>query len=130
MLSSHFPGDVVQSFANRVRRARLHAQLTQSELADKVGVQRGAVAQWEHDEGSKPGLTNLIEVALATHVSFEWLATGRGSMKSGDAHHGQAHPMSDFAHNEIESRLLVAIRRMRNPRKRQVIVDLVEGLTR
>jgi hypothetical protein len=80
--------------------------------------------------GTKPSATNLCRVAEITHVQFEWLATGRGAMKMGDSHQASAIVMAEFAHDELESRLLLAIRRMVSVRKRQVIVEMVEGLTR
>jgi transcriptional regulator with XRE-family HTH domain len=120
----------VSTSAIRVRRARLYANFTQNELAGKVGVRRSAVAQWEHAVGTKPSATNMSQVAIATGVCFEWLATGRGAMKMGDSHQASAIVMSEFAHDELESRLLIAIRRMGSARKREVVVQMVEGLTR
>jgi hypothetical protein len=35
--------------------------------------------QWEHPLHTAPNTTNLARVAEITGVSFEWLATGRGS---------------------------------------------------
>jgi len=116
--------------ATRIRRARAHAKLTQNELADKVGVRRSAVAQWEQVAGTKPSVSNLCQIAVVTQVCFEWLATGRGAMNMGDTHQASAVVMSEFAHDELESRLLHAIRRMGSARKREVIVEMVEGLTR
>jgi transcriptional regulator with XRE-family HTH domain len=118
------------SSAARMRRARLHANLTQSALADKVGVRRGAVAQWEQVVGSHPSVSNLAQVAMITGVRFEWLATGRGHMKIGASQQPSALVLSEFAQDELESRLLQAIRRMGSARKREVIVVMVEGLTR
>lgn len=116
--------------ATRIHRARLHAKLTQNELAAKVGVCRSAVAQWEQVVGTKPSTTNLCQIAIVTGVRFEWLGTGRGAMKLDDSHQASAVVMSEFAHDELESRLLLAIRRMGSVRKRQVIIEMVEGLTR
>lgn len=64
----------------RVRVARQRAGMTQSQLAERIGVTRGAVANWEISKRPKPSVSNLIEIAVATRVSFEWLATGRGDM--------------------------------------------------
>jgi len=116
--------------AARIRRARTHAKLTQNELAAKVGVRRSAVAQWEQVVGTHPSGNNLCQVALSTNVRFEWLATGRGPMKTGASHQVSALVLAEFAKDELESRLLLAIRRMGSVRKREVIVNLVEGLTR
>ena len=64
----------------RIRLARRHAGLSQAQLAEAVGVQRSAVSHWEAPQGKNPSVTHLREVALATGVQFEWLATGRGEM--------------------------------------------------
>lgn len=66
--------------ATRVRVARQRAGMTQSQLADRVGVTRGAVANWEVSERPRPSVSNLVEVANTTEVSVEWLATGRGKI--------------------------------------------------
>lgn len=66
--------------ATRIRIARLRSEITQSELADRIGVTRSAVANWEISSRAKPSVGNLVAIAIATDVSFEWLATGRGSI--------------------------------------------------
>lgn len=119
----------MSTFASRVRRARHHAKLTQNELGAKVGVRRSAVAQWENLAGTKPSTTNMSQVAIATGVCYEWLATGRGAMKVNDSHQPPAIVLSEFAQDELESRMLAAIRRMGNLRKRAAIVEMIEELT-
>ena len=67
--------------AGRIRVARRDAKLTQTALAERVGVTPSAAAQWEHPNGTSPGTPRLQEIAAATGVSFEWLATGRGERR-------------------------------------------------
>lgn len=67
--------------AQRIRLARRYAKLSQTQLAQKVGVRRSAVSHWESAEGKNPSVTNLRTVATVTQVQFEWLATGRGGMQ-------------------------------------------------
>jgi transcriptional regulator with XRE-family HTH domain len=71
----------MESGAQRIRLARRHAGLSQTQLAQKVGVRRSAVSHWESAEGKNPSMTNLRSVATVTQVQFEWLATGRGAMQ-------------------------------------------------
>jgi len=66
--------------ATRVRVARQRAGMTQSQLAARIGVSRGAVANWEVSERPRPKASHLVEVAITTDVSVEWLATGRGGI--------------------------------------------------
>lgn|SRR5690606_300533 len=69
--------------AIRIRRARTRKQYSQLELASLLNVGRSAVANWEC--GAKiPSSLRLQHIAMVTDVSFEWLATGRGSAELGD----------------------------------------------
>ena len=63
--------------------ARTRKQCSQLELASMLNVGRSAVANWEC--GVKvPSSLRLQHIAMVTNVSFEWLATGRGSAELGD----------------------------------------------
>ncbi|HBD20200.1 MAG TPA: transcriptional regulator [Arenimonas sp.] len=118
---------------NRIRQARRGASMSQSELAFAVGVARSAVAQWERKDGAKPTTDNMAKIAMATAVSFEWLATGRGSRwvgGTGDANGNDTPAMllNFYAQCGLEERLLVAFRSLRNP-EQQPLVDFVEAMT-
>ena len=65
---------------SRIKMARRHHNVSQSGLAEAVGVQRSAVSHWEAPLGKNPTLKNLRKIAEITSVQFEWLATGRGGM--------------------------------------------------
>lgn len=64
----------------RIRLARRVAGLSQSQLAEAVGVQRSAVSHWEAPMGKNPSVSHMRQIALVTGIQFEWLATGRGEM--------------------------------------------------
>ena len=64
----------------RIRLARRVGGLSQSQLAQAVGVQRSAVSHWEAPVGKNPSVSHLRQIALVTGIQFEWLATGRGEM--------------------------------------------------
>lgn len=66
--------------AMRIRAARQNAKLSQANLAENLGVSRGAVANWESKGNAYPAAARLVEMAILTQVSIEWLATGRGRM--------------------------------------------------
>lgn len=71
------------SKGQRIKLVRRKLQLTQEEFADFLGnLTRGAVGNWERDQGIKE--ENLEQIATKTGVSFDWLATGRGSMDPND----------------------------------------------
>ena len=105
----------------RIRQARRSANLTQSALAADLGLNRSAVAQWERPEGCRPTSQNLARIALVTHVSFEWLATGRGKMANGHGLDG-AVPQA-----ELEARLVAAFRAM-SPSGQRALVELLTSV--
>lgn len=61
----------------RIAKARRDAGISQQKLAERTGVTRGAVAQWERGE-AHPRKPNLKKIAAATGVSVAWLQTGQG----------------------------------------------------
>jgi phage repressor protein C with HTH and peptisase S24 domain/DNA-binding XRE family transcriptional regulator len=64
------------SLASRIAAARRYAKLSQQALADKIGVSRPAVSQWETEDpekGTAPSRDNLALVAKYTGASMEWL---------------------------------------------------------
>jgi transcriptional regulator with XRE-family HTH domain len=67
--------DTSQHIGTRIRAQRHERQLTQDELAQKVGVSRSAVAQWE--TGRTGQITgNLSRIAAALDVGVEYLLYG------------------------------------------------------
>lgn len=114
----------------RIRRARSLSRLTQSALALRLNVERSAVSQWESAAGTTPSVTHLIRIALETGVSFEWLATGRGTARSEQEGFGEAVVLKDFAQDELESRGLLALGRLSQPKKRVAvaIIELLSGV--
>lgn len=119
----------MKTATNRVRQARRLANLSQQELAMKVGVHRSAVAQWEQAGGCHPTVENLTRIAAVTTVQFEWLATGRGRMKYvSDLIPGNETPallLEYAAHSETEVRALVALRHLDVPSALAIVEMLV-----
>lgn len=70
----------------RIQALRKALKLTQEEFAGRLSASmsrgesltRGAVGNWERDEGIKQA--NLELIALTFDSNYEWLATGRGTM--------------------------------------------------
>lgn len=68
---------------DRIKELRKRMKLTQAEFADRLGdVTRGAVGNWEHDQGIK--MENLASIARKFSCSVDWLATGAGELTLGD----------------------------------------------
>jgi len=63
--------------AQSLKEARLRANLSQTELAKRLGVSRGAVGQWETGV-SEPTGKNLRAASAVLGVNNEWLSSGTG----------------------------------------------------
>lgn len=92
--------------------ARRHTGLSQTELAERVGVQRSAVSHWEGGHARNPSISNIRRVAEVTGVHFEWLATGRGPMSvSGEILLDAVEAAEGlFVDDNLEVRLIRALR--------------------
>jgi transcriptional regulator with XRE-family HTH domain len=113
----------------RIRIARDRAELTRAELGRRVGVRPSAARQWESRGATTPRIDHLAKIATVTGVAFEWMATGRGPMALPNGEEQAVIVVEVFARDADEERLLTAFRRI-NPRHREPVVKLVEGLTR
>jgi transcriptional regulator with XRE-family HTH domain len=123
----------VKDLTHRIRQARRVATLSQTALAELLGVNRSAVAQWERLGGSQPTSGNLSKLAVATSVQYEWLATGRGRMSLRVSQDGEedveALLLQFYAHDEMEERMLVAMRKLEYWQS-MAIAEMVESLAR
>jgi phage repressor protein C with HTH and peptisase S24 domain len=61
-------------FGKRLKEARTDAKMSQAELARRVGVKQGTVAE---AESSGLSSTKLLDYAKALNVNPEWLASGK-----------------------------------------------------
>lgn len=64
---------------DRIRKLRKNLDLTQQEFADKVGVKRNTVAQYETGR-NEPTATVLALICREFNVREEWLRDGTGEM--------------------------------------------------
>ena len=115
------------TMSTRILRARRLVKLTQTQLAAKIGVHRSAVAQWEQSDGTSPSVHHLEQIATLTGVYFEWLATGRGSMRPTAGEFEPTVDMLDFAQTEIECRILECARRL-SPKQQKIACGILELL--
>lgn len=72
-------------FWRRLMQARRTASkplgLRQEDVAKSVGAYQSAVTKWKTGKGL-PTTANVRTLALEASVSFDWLLTGRGEMRS------------------------------------------------
>lgn len=113
--------------SERIRQAREANDLNRAELARRVGVKPSAAVQWEQPAGTLPSAANLAKIAKITGVSFEWLATGRGTSRLLATRETSAIEIASFAHNLFEERLLQTARAM-PPKARDSLVRFLEAL--
>lgn len=65
------------TIGQRIKTTRTSKKLTQSALANLVGVTREAVSQWESGDSKTVKPDNLLAVADALEVDIRWLITGK-----------------------------------------------------
>ena len=72
-MSDHIPAITL---GWRLRMSIEMAGIKVIDLADEIGVTRGTIARWTHDDGTPPrdGFVRLI--ALRTGVPYEWIRYG------------------------------------------------------
>ena len=116
----------MHSIHARTRRARRICELTQAQLASRIGVKRSAVAQWEATGGTSPTVEHLRHLAIVSRVNFEWLSTGRGPVNHSEEG-ADAAISKDFAQDETESLMLELLRRLPE-RKRRLACSIVQLL--
>lgn len=68
------------SIGTRIRDARKRANMTQAQLAERVGMKQATLSQLE--TGDSAGTTMIGSFASALGVSALWLETGKGSPDS------------------------------------------------
>ena len=114
----------------RVRKARHQAGLSQQVLAERMGVTRGAVANWE-SAVAVPAARRLARIANVTGVSYEWLATGRGAMLPELGFEDPKTPAidADFVDDPVERQLLDTFR-MASMRARKAALDALKASAR
>lgn len=72
---SDLPYKASDSFGKRVRKVRRHLDMSQEELANKVGTSRSYISALEHDE-YEPKLETMKKVAKAFSISLDELVKG------------------------------------------------------
>lgn len=85
-------------FKERLKQARKHARLTQTELGTAVGIDQTSISDLER--GKSQSTSFIAEIAKACGVDALWLATGQGAMHSysvGSKHAGDQLELAERA---------------------------------
>ena len=67
----------MNTLGRRIAMARAGASLTMEQLGSALGKAKASVSYWEKGR-NEPSLDDLIQIAVVTGVSREWLAFGDG----------------------------------------------------
>ena len=119
------------TLTQRIRLSRRHGGISQSTLADLVGVHRSAVSHWESVKPKRPNIGHLLAVAVACGVQFEWLATGRGAMLLTEQAQMDSVATANVLMVEDEHELeLLRAYRDTSSQSRIVLVELAQQLAR
>ncbi|MGO1071632.1 helix-turn-helix transcriptional regulator [Lysobacter sp. CA199] len=117
-------GIVMPALPERIRRARALSRTSQLALAQAVGVQRSAVAQWERRDGSSPSMHHLIAIATVTGVCLEWLGTGRGLIRPEQDEWTLAMQSGDYAQDDLEEECLASLRKLPFQLRKQLVATI------
>jgi transcriptional regulator with XRE-family HTH domain len=99
-----------QSLGQRIKAARKKYGLTQTLFANKMGVSKGAIINYEKDTRS-PDALFLIRMVKQFNISSEWLLLGSGPMDAKDNRAGQyGFPLDDDLLKMIEHFRIPAIK--------------------
>lgn len=110
------------NIGRRIQQAREKTGISQTRLAELLGVTRSACSQWESGNGTSPRRERLEQISRLLSVNYEWLATGRGAMRGRTPKAAQ--------HTELgpeEQELLAAFARLSDVARRGLI-DFLRGL--
>ncbi len=75
--TSAYFGQDSATFGDRMAAAREAADMTQAQLARRLGVKKSTIASWEEDL-AEPRANRLQMLAGMLNVSIMWLITGEG----------------------------------------------------
>jgi transcriptional regulator with XRE-family HTH domain len=65
-----------KTLGDRLRQARDNRALTQDQLAQRIGVSRSLISQWENGIVQEIGASHLWQAARTLKVSLDWLLEG------------------------------------------------------
>lgn len=64
------------TFGGRLKQARTRKRLTQSQVAEKLGIDFTTISKYENDR-SQPDYDTLLRLAALYDVSVDWLLSGQ-----------------------------------------------------
>lgn len=106
----------MSTVGGRIHAARVAKGLTMDQLADKLGVTKGAIAQWESNKIKRLTAENLFNLSKTLEVSANWLLEWKDE-------NGNPIPMGKPTHLEPDESDLVETFRVLEPRFRDELIN-------
>ena len=125
-MGSKKPDPIDVEVGQRIRIQRLAAGLSQSELAERIGVTFQQVQKYEKG-ANRVGAGRLTQIAHVLNVPVSSFFEGREAIDK-VAHQGMKSPLAALA-QPYAYRLLRAYTSIADPELRRTIVEFVEQLT-
>lgn len=100
--------NIRMNFSERIKAARLHAKLSQEELALAIGVSQGLISKIER--GDQDETASIVKIAKVCGVSPFWLDTEEGEMV-------EEYPTYD----KFDKQVLAIMQHMDMPTKYQLV---------
>ena len=70
----------MSSFSERLKQLRKEKKVTQSEIAEKIGVAKSTYSQYENGH-REPNFETLLKLSLFFNVDVDFLLSGKNSIK-------------------------------------------------
>lgn len=71
----------MSSFSERLKQLRKEKKVTQSEIAEKIGVAKSTYSQYENGH-REPNFETLLKLSLFFNVDVDFLLSGKNSIQS------------------------------------------------
>jgi transcriptional regulator with XRE-family HTH domain len=111
----------------RVRSRRLECRLSQTELADKIGVTFQQVQKYEKGV-NRIGAGRLQRISEALEVPISFFFGGTTTPTARDAANGGAESVFGFLQTSGSVRIVKAFHKIKSRKARQLLVEMAEEL--
>ncbi len=110
---------------HRIRESRESKQLSQDELARRIGVSQPTISDWENSK-TEPTVDNMRTLAVELNIWFEWLVTGRGLQNYRPELHEPEREYRVQVEPPADEQDLLAIYRKLSPVRRQTLLEFLK----
>ena len=131
--------ELLSSFGQRVKHARIANNLTQQELANAIAhitgskTKKGLISQWERGAVGNPQNITMLALQAVTGFSLIWLVSGTGQERVSPAallvNTPQAHYGSNVSRDTLRRSIIIAATEQNEPQAiANAAIEIVETL--